>query len=104
MPRAIRAGNRLSLRQLNRATLERQLLLRRATLPVAIAIEHLVGLQGQAPDAPYVGLWSRLEAFSPEPLSELVGDHEVVRLPLQRATVHLVTTHDAEQLRPCCRG
>jgi hypothetical protein len=104
MLRSPKGGDRLTLRQLNRATLERQLLLRRATLPVAMAIEHLVGLQGQAPDAPYVGLWGRLEAFSPEPLSEMVRDLDVVRMPLQRATVHLVTAHDAERLRPMLQG
>ena len=50
------APDLLSRRALNRATLARQLLLDRACLPVPDALEHLVGLQAQAPDAPYVGL------------------------------------------------
>src|SRR6185437_1287761 len=53
----------LSRRALNRATLHRQLLLERADLSTMDAIEHLVGMQAQAPNAPYVGLWSRLAGY-----------------------------------------
>ena len=58
----------LSRRALNRATLERQLLLRRSELPVLDAVEHLVGLQAQVPLNPYTALWSRLDGFRPEEL------------------------------------
>jgi hypothetical protein len=54
--------DRLGRRAANRATLARQLLLDRARLPVPRALDHLVGLQAQAP-APYAGLWSRLAGF-----------------------------------------
>jgi hypothetical protein len=89
----------LTRRRLNRALLERQHLLRRATLPVADAVEHLVGLQCQEPPAPYVGLWSRLEAFDPQELSAMVADRRAVRLGLFRWTQHLVTARDAPWLR-----
>lgn len=55
----------LSRRALGRATLHRQLLLERAGLSTMDAIEHLVGMQAQAPNAPYVGLWSRLAGYRP---------------------------------------
>ncbi|BCB81947.1 winged helix DNA-binding domain-containing protein [Phytohabitans flavus] len=90
----------LTWRALGRATLARQLLLERAPMGVAEAVEHLVGLQGQAPHAPYIGLWSRLSTFDPEELSGLLRDRLVVRIALMRGTVHLVTARDACGLRP----
>ena len=51
----------LSQRELNRAVLARQLLLERASLPVARALERVAGLQMQYAPSGYVGLWTRLE-------------------------------------------
>ncbi|WP_203184532.1 winged helix DNA-binding domain-containing protein [Streptomyces pratensis] len=82
-------------RALNRATLARQLLLDRAGMPALDAVGHLGGLQAQEPQEPYVGLWSRLRAFEPATLSDLLIRRHVVRVHLMRRTVHLVTADDA---------
>jgi hypothetical protein len=90
----------LSQRALNRALLDRQLLLRRAKLPIPEAVEHLVGLQAQSPNAPYAGLWSRLEGFRFDDLAELIKRRALVRIALMRSTIHLVTAEDCLALRP----
>src|SRR5215208_6129406 len=84
----------LGPRELNRATLERQMLLRRRKLSAVEAIEHLVGMQAQAPTPPYVGLWTRLEDFHPDDLARLI------LIALMRNTVHLVSARDCLALRP----
>ena len=99
-----RKGAILDRRALNRALLERQLLLRRAPLRSADALERLVGLQAQAPLAPYVGLWSRLEGFQTDELATLLRRREAVRLALLRGTIHLVTARDALALRSLFDG
>ncbi|MEV4596674.1 winged helix DNA-binding domain-containing protein [Amycolatopsis sp. NPDC049253] len=85
----------LASRALNRATLARQLLLERADLPALDAVAHLCGLQAQEPQEPFTGLWSRLRAFDPAELSDLLIGRQVVRTHLMRRTVHLVTADDA---------
>jgi Winged helix DNA-binding domain len=90
----------LTLRVLNRATLERQLLLRRSAMAPRLAIGHLVGLQAQAPLAPYVGLWTRLAGFRPEHLENLLAERAVVRAHLMRNTVHLLIAEDFVSFRP----
>ncbi|CCH31528.1 hypothetical protein BN6_42420 [Saccharothrix espanaensis DSM 44229] len=94
----------ITLRGLNRALLHRQLLLERSDLTVPDAVDHLVGMQAQEPPAPYYGLWSRLRDFTPDSLGELVADGKVVRAPLQRATIHLVTAADHARVEPVLRA
>lgn len=86
---------RLGVRALGRATLARQLLLDRADVPALDAVAHLCGLQAQEPQEPFTGLWSRLRAFDPAQLSDLLVGRRVVRTHLMRRTVHLVTAEDA---------
>lgn len=69
----------LTLCELNRATLARQLLLDREELPVSEAVERLVGLQAQVPNPPYVGLWTRLRDFRRDDLTGLMEELRVVR-------------------------
>ena len=91
---------RLSLRALNRAALERQLLLDRAPLAALDAVGRLTALQAQAPLAPYVGLWTRLAGFRHEELKELITERAVLRAHLMRNTVHLVDAGDYLRFHP----
>jgi len=84
----------LTQRELNRATLARQLLLKRVRLPVAKAVERVAGLQAQLGSTPYVGLWTRLEGFRPQALERALLTGTVSRGLLMRGTVHVVSTRD----------
>jgi hypothetical protein len=97
------ASRPLSLRALNRALLARQLLLERVSMAPGDAVAHLVGMQAQEPQAPYLGLWSRLEDFSPDTLSELLAQRRMVRAGLMRVTLHLVGAEDYARLWPLLR-
>ena len=84
----------LTLRELNRTTLLRQLLLRRERIPVARAVERLAGLQAQWQPSPYLALWSRLEGFERSSLELALARGRVVKALLMRATMHLVSARD----------
>ena len=91
----------LTRRELNRAILARQMLLRREPVSALDAMERLVGMQAQEPLDPYVGLWTRVEGFRPEELSELLGNRLAARIVmLYRTTIHLVSARDCLRIRP----
>jgi Winged helix DNA-binding domain len=89
----------LTLRELNRATLARQLLLERKRLSPTAVIERLVGMQAQWPPAPYVGIWTRTTSFRRETLERELAIAAVVKATVMRQTLHLVTRRDYALLR-----
>jgi hypothetical protein len=84
----------LTLRELNRATLARQLLLERKRIPLVAAVERVAGLQAQYAPAPYVGLWTRVERFRREELERALLARRIVRAVLMRGTIHTVSFAD----------
>lgn len=94
------AAEVLSARALNRALLGRQSLLERSRESVPAMVERLLGLQGQAPNPPYLGLWTRLRDFALDDLTAAMQAREVVRATMMRGTLHLVSAQDYRRLRP----
>ena len=62
-------------------------------------VEHLVGLQAQDNQPPYLGLAARLETFDPYDVTRGLEDRSLVRLLTMRSTVHLLVADDALMLR-----
>src|SRR6187549_655102 len=89
----------LTLRELNRATLARQLLLERPRLSPKAVIERLVGMQAQWPPAPYVGIWTRTTRFQRPMLERELARGAVVKATVMRQTLHLVTPADYALIR-----
>ena len=93
------ASATLNRRQLNRATLARQMLLAREKTTALGAIERLVALQAQLARPPYVGLWTRVQGFKREDLTALVHARRVVRGTHLRGTLHLMSAKDFVRFR-----
>jgi hypothetical protein len=86
-------------RELNRATLARQLLLDRAPLSVTDAMRRVVALQAQQPASAYLALWNRMADFDPAELDGAFASHRVVRAQLMRVTMHAVHVQDHQVFR-----
>jgi winged helix DNA-binding protein len=84
----------LTLRELNRALLERQLLLKRRPISVQQAVERLCALQAQYSPSPYIALWSRVKGFRKEQLTRALEQRRVVKSSLFRITLHITSGRD----------
>jgi hypothetical protein len=90
---------RLTARQLNRATLARQLLLRREPLTVEETVGRVLALQAQQPASPYLALWCRVDGFDPAHLDAALAERRIVKATLMRVTLHAVHVDDHATLR-----
>lgn len=88
----------LTLRALNRATLARQLLLRREALEPVEAVRRVFAIQAQEPASPYIALWNRVAPFDPDALHDAFRSGSVVKASLMRITLHAVTAADYSAL------
>jgi hypothetical protein len=100
MAKATSTAETLTVRQLGRATLARQLLLERAAITPVKAIEALVAIQAQLARPPYIALWTRLAGFRREALTAAITKRQLVRATLLRGTLHLLAAKDYAALRP----
>jgi hypothetical protein len=89
----------LSAARLSRATLARQMLLRRERLSAAQAVHRLCALQAQEPKPPFLALWSRLADFASDELHAALHQGTMLRVTLLRGTLHLVTAADYPVIR-----
>jgi len=77
----------VTLRELNRTLLLRQMLLERTRASPLTAVKRLVALQAQYAPSPYVALWSRVEGFRKE---QLTRSKAIVKAGCFRSTLHVV--------------
>jgi hypothetical protein len=84
----------LTVRDLNRALLARQLLLERSKLSLPKALERIGGIQAQYAPSSYIGLWSRLDGFALGDLTRALERRRAVQGTLLRSTIHLVSAGD----------
>lgn len=98
----------LTVGQLNRSTLHRQLLLQRESLSVPDAVRRIVAIQAQEPASPYLALWNRVAGFDPDDLDHAFAHQDVVKASLMRITLHAVATDEYtrfhESMLPALRG
>ncbi|MBV8959139.1 MAG: AlkZ family DNA glycosylase, partial [Actinobacteria bacterium] len=84
----------LTPRQLNRATLVRQLLSHRERMRAVEGLRRIMAVQAQEPASPYIALWNRVAGFDATELDAAYKDHEVIKATLMRITLHAVVADD----------
>jgi len=84
----------LTARQLNRATLGRQMLLGRQGIGVVDAVRAVCALQAQSAASPYIALWNRITRFDPGELDAAFAEYRIVKATLIRLTLHAVAADD----------
>ena len=89
----------LTRRQLNRATLARQLLLERADLPIPDAVGRLAGMQMQEELPVHVGLWSRLTGLTRESVLAAFDGRTLIRGTAMRGTLYAFAADDFPWVR-----
>jgi hypothetical protein len=89
----------LTLEALSRATLARQLLLERAKLTPAAALERLLAVQAQWPKSPFYALLARLADFERSTLVRAVKKNSIVRGTAFRGTIFLQLAKDMARFR-----
>ncbi|MFC9247699.1 winged helix DNA-binding domain-containing protein [Streptomyces sp. NPDC057136] len=90
---------KITARELNRATLSRQLLLEREALSVVDAVRRVVAVQAQHAPSPYVALWNRVTDFDAADLDAGFTGRAVVKATLMRITLHTVHADDYQVFR-----
>ena len=94
MVRSDEHGPLISERAMNRATLARQMLLRREKATPVAVVERLAGMQAQLARPPFIGIWSRIRPFEAADLVKAIERRDIVRGTLMRGTLHLVSRKD----------
>ncbi|WP_030411598.1 winged helix DNA-binding domain-containing protein [Streptomyces sp. NRRL S-1448] len=89
----------VTARELNRATLSRQLLLERHELDVVEVIRRVVALQAQHAASPYLALWNRIDGFKAEQADDAFARGAAVKATLLRMTLHAVHADDYRLFR-----
>src|SRR2546421_5898765 len=84
----------LTTRELNRALLARQFLLRPSSHPLVDTIERIGGLQTQYAPSGYIGTWSRLRSFQRADLTRALEQRRIIQGTLLRSTIHMVSPGD----------
>jgi hypothetical protein len=92
----------VTLRELNRTLLLRQLLLERKRISVAKAVAKLVALQAQYAPSPYVALWTRLEGLTKGQVDGAFARGSIVNADTLRGTLHVMAATEYPSIEAAC--